>query len=132
MEIIGKTYKCIKSLQEGWLFTKGKNYTVECNRMHGTFMTTDDGRIHIYCIGYGDIQTTLFGGFDMREYLIEISEYERESKLQNEVDRLRRFKEYWDELYGKGLEVANWHMNGKLEDFDNFYDSAMDEYDKEI
>lgn len=52
--------------------------------------------------------------------------------IDNELIRLRRFKEYWDELYGKGLEIANWHMNGELEDFDNFYDSAMDEYNKEI
>lgn len=52
--------------------------------------------------------------------------------IDNELIRLRRFKEYWDELYGKGLEIANWHMNGQLEDFDNFYDSAMDEYDKEV
>lgn len=52
--------------------------------------------------------------------------------VDNELIRLRRFKEYWDELYSKGLEIANWHMNGELESFDNFYDSAMDEYDKEI
>lgn len=59
-------------------------------------------------------------------------EYVSSPFIDNELIRLRRFKEYWDELYGKGLEVANWHMNGELEDLDNFYDSAMDEYDKEI
>ena len=37
-----------------------------------------------------------------------------------------RFKEYFDELYGQGLEIANWHQNGDLEPFDNFYDSAID------
>lgn len=51
--------------------------------------------------------------------------------LEIELQRLRKFKSYWDELYGTGLQVANWHQNGRLEDFDNFYDSAMDEYESE-
>ena len=33
----------------------------------------------------------------------------------------------FDELYGKGLDVENWHLNGELEPFDNFYDAALDE-----
>ena len=37
------------------------------------------------------------------------------------------FKAYFDDLYGEGLEVANWHMNGTTEPFDSFYDSAMEE-----
>lgn len=39
---------------------------------------------------------------------------------------LMRFKEYFDELYGQGLEVANWHQNGATEPFDSFYDSALE------
>ena len=35
------------------------------------------------------------------------------------------FKKYFDELYGEGLEVANWHLNGDLEPFDNFYENAL-------
>lgn len=42
---------------------------------------------------------------------------------------LSGFKEYFDNLYGEGLEVANFHMNGNLEPFDNFYNSAMEEYE---
>lgn len=42
---------------------------------------------------------------------------------------LSAFKAYFDDLYGEGLEVANWHMNGATEPFDNFYDSAMEEYE---
>ena len=34
------------------------------------------------------------------------------------------FKEYFKNLYGEGLEVANWHKNGDLEPYDNFYDNA--------
>ena len=36
-----------------------------------------------------------------------------------------RFKPYFDELYGIGLEVANWHQNGDLISFDGFYEAAM-------
>lgn len=34
--------------------------------------------------------------------------------------------EYWTKLYGEGLQVYGWHLNGDPEDFDNFYDSAME------
>ncbi len=47
--------------------------------------------------------------------------------LENKVKELLAFKEYFDALYGQGLEVANWHLNGALEPFDNFYDSAVEE-----
>ena len=43
-----------------------------------------------------------------------------------ECREAKRFKEYFDELYGIGLEVANWHQNGDTEPFDNFYDAAID------
>ena len=43
-----------------------------------------------------------------------------------ECRKAKRFKEYFDELYGIGLEVANWHQNGDTEPFDNFYDAAID------
>ena len=39
---------------------------------------------------------------------------------------LAGFKAYFDGLYGQGLEVANWHMNGTTEPFDNFYESASE------
>ena len=42
---------------------------------------------------------------------------------------LSAFKEYFDGLYGQGLDVANYHLNGATEPFDNFYDSAMEEYE---
>ena len=40
---------------------------------------------------------------------------------------LKAFKSYFDELYGKGLDVANRHLNSALEPFDNFYESALQE-----
>lgn len=47
-------------------------------------------------------------------------------ELAEENEKLKAFKGYFDGLYGKGLEVANWHLNGALEPFDNFYESAQD------
>lgn len=44
-----------------------------------------------------------------------------------EIKRLTAFKSYFDELYGKGLDIANWHKNGDLEPFDSFYNSALEE-----
>lgn len=51
---------------------------------------------------------------------------ETNAKLCEEIAELKRFKQYFDELYGTGLEVANWHLNGDLESLDNFMDSAND------
>ncbi|MGN1303765.1 MAG: hypothetical protein ACI4YB_01890 [Oscillospiraceae bacterium] len=49
------------------------------------------------------------------------------NRQKAEIERLQAFKSYFDELYGKGLEVANWHLNGNTEPFDNFYESALEE-----
>ena len=51
----------------------------------------------------------------------------RAVKAEKDSDKLRAFKSYFDELYGEGLEVANYHLNGALEPFDNFYESALEE-----
>ena len=48
------------------------------------------------------------------------------AKLCEEIAELKRFKQYFDELYETGLEVANWHLNGDLEPLDNFMDFAND------
>ena len=50
--------------------------------------------------------------------------------MLNDYIKLKRFKECFDDLYGQGLEIANWHQNGSLEPFDNFYESAI-EYSEE-
>lgn len=41
-------------------------------------------------------------------------------------ERLEKFKEYFDDLYGKGLEVYGWHMNGEAKSFDDFYEDACE------
>ena len=43
----------------------------------------------------------------------------------DDVQQAINFKKYFDELYGEGLEVVNWHLNGDLEPFDNFYENAL-------
>lgn len=39
---------------------------------------------------------------------------------------LEKFKEFFDDLYGKGLEVYGWHMNGEAKSFDDFYEDACE------
>lgn len=51
-------------------------------------------------------------------------------KQQQEIERLKAFHDYFRELYGEGLEVANWHLNGDLEPFDDIFNSAEEEMDK--
>jgi hypothetical protein len=58
----------------------------------------------------------------MRHKTLQIIE-----EQQAEIEKLKKFKSYFDSLYGYGLEVINWHLNGELEPFDNFYDSAIQE-----
>ena len=49
------------------------------------------------------------------------------NRQKAEIEKLQAFKSCFDKLYGKGLEVANWHLNGSTEPFDNFYESALGE-----
>ena len=61
----------------------------------------------------------------------EIAKKETE-RLEKEIKALHAFKDYFADLYGNGLAIANYHQNGNLEDFDNFYDSAEEEYEGEL
>lgn len=47
-------------------------------------------------------------------------------EMDDEFGKYKKFKEYFDDLYGKGLEVENWHMNGETIPFDDFYESACE------
>lgn len=51
-------------------------------------------------------------------------------KLQKELERLEKFKRFFDDLYGIGLEVKNFHIYGSSESFDNIYESAIMEMDE--
>lgn len=53
------------------------------------------------------------------------------NRLKAEIERLNKFKSYFDDLYGKGLTVANWHLNGETELFDSFYEVAIKEMEDE-
>lgn len=75
--------------------------------------------------------------FNDTVYKIEVSNklYEYENTgltpeeikdLQVENKKLKLFKKYFDDLWGIGLEIANWHLNGEVESFDNFYESAIE------
>lgn len=67
-------------------------------------------------------------GLDATRTETELTPNERE-----ELEALRAFKSYFDDcMVGQGYEIANFHMNGELEPFDNFFASAMEEYSKAI
>ena len=51
----------------------------------------------------------------------------KNEELVGNIDKLKKFKAYFDDLYGCDLEVLGWHENGDAISFDEFYDSAMNE-----
>lgn len=62
-----------------------------------------------------------------------LDENDLSSDEHRELEALRAFKSYFDDcMVGQGYDIANFHMNGELEPFDNFYDAAMDEYHKAV
>jgi len=44
---------------------------------------------------------------------------------------LKFFYDYFAELHGQDLQIANWHANDDLEPFDNFFDSAEEALNSE-
>lgn len=61
---------------------------------------------------------------DIVSILIEIQQYRAIGTVE-ELKQAMSFKKYFMELYGEGLEVANWHLNGDLEPLTEFIDSAL-------
>lgn len=73
-----------------------------------------------------------------RNYIKEAEEHQQMAEWLEELLHFRAigtvsefreamfFKKYFMELYGEGLEVANWHQNGDLEPLDNFIDEAFE------
>lgn len=69
-------------------------------------------------------------GYTYRENQIKetLSPLARKIKeQQKEIEGLKAFYNNFAELYGTGLGVADWHANGDLEPFDNFFDEAESE-----
>ena len=46
-------------------------------------------------------------------------------ELQEKVKQLEAFKSFFDDLYGIGLTVRNYHINGYPEQFDSLYEEAV-------
>lgn len=61
----------------------------------------------------------------------KLARYEDTGLAPDELEKLVAFKEYFDALYGQGLQIANWHMNGVLEPFDSFYEEAIADNEEE-
>lgn len=62
---------------------------------------------------------------DFNGWLVTLDEYRAIGTLE-ELQSAVNFKNYFMELYGEGLEVANWHKNGDLEPLTTFIDSALE------
>jgi hypothetical protein len=60
-----------------------------------------------------------------KEFLYQHIQTNKE--LEKKVERLEKFYNYFSELYGQNLQIANWHQNDELEPFDSFFDSAEEE-----
>ena len=74
--------------------------------------------------GVRRIQQFIEGLAEATELLEELEQYRALGTVE-ELKEAIEFKKYFDELYGEGLEIANWHKNGDLEPFDSFYESAL-------
>ena len=51
------------------------------------------------------------------------------SLIVDSSDALKKclsFIKYWSDLYGEGLQVYGWNLNGAPEDFDNFDNLSME------
>jgi len=46
--------------------------------------------------------------------------------IVKELNKYKKFKKYFDDLCGQGLEIANWHLNGDTEPYESFYDRAIE------
>ena len=66
-----------------------------------------------------------------QEIIDRLAAYEDTGLAPDELEKLVAFKEYFDALYGQGLQIANWHMNGDLEPFDSFYEEAIADNEEE-
>lgn len=66
-----------------------------------------------------------------QEIIDRLAAYEDSGLAPDELEKLVAFKEYFDALYGQGLQIANWHMNGDLEPFDSFYEEAIADNEEE-
>lgn len=66
-----------------------------------------------------------------QEIIDRLAAYEETGLAPDEMEKLVAFKEYFDALYGQGLQIANWHMNGDLEPFDSFYEEAIADNEEE-
>ena len=69
------------------------------------------------------------GALTVEECNFFIEKHGQYHAILEKMQKLSAFYKYFSELYGQGLEIANWYQNDNLEPFDNFFDSAEQEID---
>tara|TARA_R110001606_G_scaffold8453_3_gene37204 strand:+ start:7390 stop:7632 length:243 start_codon:yes stop_codon:yes gene_type:complete len=53
------------------------------------------------------------------EEIVSLADKLYQAEIAESAAKLADIK---DSLYGQGLQVANWHLNGELEPLDNFFE----------
>ena|SRR6185437_15316013 len=147
-------FKCIKDVTlphiEGAMFQEGATYyTHHFSEFSGYHTTNEAGEPHIVGRAGEEFFDEHFRELTDEEYVqfmieaykdmpnhdeIEIKALQESIKnqIEKEVAPYEAFYVYFKELYGQGLQVANWHQNGELEPFDSFFEEAEHEMKKEM
>lgn len=61
--------------------------------------------------------------------LLEKNKTFENSSLYDIIIKALSYKMFFDELYGKGIMLVNWRMDGDLEPLDSLIDSAEHNYE---
>lgn len=70
----------------------------------------------------GEEQATGDCDYDSRTDTCRFNRHEK--RETNREKAFQRFHSYWKDLYGEGLSIVGWNLNGELEPFEHFFDSA--------
>lgn len=118
-------------IEEDHLTLGGNIITVEGNenhfpsRLEVMFIALKEAGISVV-EGFGNYhaEDDMAGEWKVIDNEIVISEYsEMVEKLRSALSAAKEELEALWSFYGKGLEVANWHLNGDLEHLDHFFES---------
>jgi len=146
-------FKCIKDVTlphiEGAMFQEGATYyTHHFSEFSGYHTTNEAGEPHIVGRAGEEFFDEHFRELTDEEYVqfmieaykdmpnhdeIEIKALQESIKKQidDAVAPYKSFYNHFKSLYGQGLEVTNWHLNGDLEPYDSFFDLAVEDTELE-
>ena len=118
-------------IEEDYLSLEGNIVTVGGNDNHfpsrlECMLTAlkEQGILVVEGFGNYHADDDMAGEWKVIDNEIVINEYsEIVNKLRSALEAAKEELEALWSFYGKGLEVANWHLNGDLEPLDHFFES---------